>query len=404
MSVPELRFKQDDGQEFSDWSKTILGKIATFSKGKGISKADIDENGLIPCIRYGELYTEYGETINAIKSKTNLPSSELVFSEVNDVIIPASGETQIDIATSSCVQVSDVALGGDLNIIKADANGTFLSYYLNSQKKLDIAKLAQGNSVVHLYASQLKLLDLKLPSKSEQTKIANFLTAVDEKITQLTQKCKLIAQYKKGVMQQIFSQALRFKDDDGQDFPEWQEYLLRDALIKNSTKNKKREFSLVQSVSNKHGFINQDELFEDRVIASKDLSNYYVIKKGAFAYNPSRIDVGSLAYKSDYLTSVVSPLYVSFYAKPHLIIDSFLFNWFESEKFVSQMNSSFEGSVRNTLSYESLSKISLVLPCIKEQTKIANFLTTIDGKLTHTHAQLTAAKHYKQGLLQQMFV
>ena len=205
-------------------------------------------------------------------------------------------------------------------------------------------------------------------------------------------------------MKQIFSQELRFKDDDGGDFPDWGEYLLKDALIKNSSKNKNSLFNLVQSVSNKHGFINQDELFEDRVIASKDLSNYYIIKKGAFAYNPSRIDVGSLAYKSDDLTSVVSPLYVSFYSKPNLINDLYLFNWFDTEQFKNQMNSSFEGSVRNTLSYDSLSKISVALPSLKEQTKIANFLTAVDDKITATQAQLKAVKQYKQGLLQQMFV
>lgn len=187
MSVPALRFKDDAGRDFPDWEVKLLGKIATFSKGKGISKGDIDENGVTLCIRYGELYTEYGETIRDVKSKTNVDVKTLVLSEANDVIIPASGETQIDIATASCVQVSGVALGGDLNIIKSQENGVFLTYYLNSQKKLDIAKLAQGNSVVHLYSSQLKSLNLKLPAKSEQTKIANFLTAVDEKITQLNQ-------------------------------------------------------------------------------------------------------------------------------------------------------------------------------------------------------------------------
>ncbi len=84
----------------------------------------------------------------------------------------------------------------------------------------------------------------------------------------------------------------------------------------------------MQSVSNKHGFINQDEYFENRRVASKDTSNYYVIKKGFFAYNPSRIDVGSLAYKFDDEISIISPLYVSFQANKEKIIDEFLLNWF----------------------------------------------------------------------------
>lgn len=292
-------------------------------------------------------------------------------------------------------------------LIKPNRQVVYPQFLAQYQRKISASlfnQLTSGGAQPFLSLNQIGKIKITLPSLIEQTKIANFLRVVDERITLLTQKSELLAQYKKGVMQQIFSQELRFKDDDGQDFPEWEECLLNDALIKNSSKNKCGEFTLVQSISNKHGFINQDELFEDRVIASKDLSNYYVIKKGAFAYNPSRIDVGSLAYKSDDLISVVSPLYVSFYAKPHLVSDTFLLNWFESGSFKNQMSSSFEGSVRNTLSYDSLSKITINLPCVKEQIKIANFLTTIDDKLTHTQNQLAAAKQYKQGLLQQMFV
>ena len=201
--APKLRFP-----EFSDnWEVKKLGEIAKFSKGKGISKADIDENGTLECIRYGELYTQYGETIKEIVSKTNIDKEDLVLSEANDVIIPASGETQLDIATASCVLKEGVALGGDLNIIKTELNGVFLSYYLNSNKKIEIANLAQGSSVVHLYANQLAALSLSIPSKEEQTKIAAFLSAIDEKISIKQKELEELKIYKKGVMQAIFANA-----------------------------------------------------------------------------------------------------------------------------------------------------------------------------------------------------
>jgi type I restriction enzyme S subunit len=200
----ELRFKDDDGRDFPDWRSVTLGEIAKFSKGKGISKADVTVDGHTPCIRYGELYTLYGETIREIESKTDIDPADLVLSEVNDVIIPASGETQIDIATASCVMEAGVALGGDLNIIKSSENGIFLAYYLNSQMKLDIAKLAQGNSVVHLYSSQLKQLELLIPEVEEQSKIANFLSAIDEKITATQSQLDAVKQYKQGLLQQMF--------------------------------------------------------------------------------------------------------------------------------------------------------------------------------------------------------
>jgi len=200
----ELRFKRDDGGVFEDWEEKKLGDIAIFSKGKGISKSDIIENGKIECIRYGELYTHYNETISDIKSSTNLDIENLILSQYNDVIIPASGETQIDIATASCVLKDNIALSGDLNIIRTNENGVFLSYYLNSFKRFDIARLAQGVSVVHLYTSQLKQLKLNLPQMEEQQKISNFLTSIDQKITQTTQQIEAMKSFKKGLLQQMF--------------------------------------------------------------------------------------------------------------------------------------------------------------------------------------------------------
>ncbi|RZG89848.1 restriction endonuclease subunit S [Acinetobacter pittii] len=200
----QIRFKADDGSDFEEWEKTILGKIGIFLKGKGISKADIVQNGAIPCIRYGELYTQYGEVISNVISATNLEVNSLVLSKANDVLIPASGETQIDIATASCVLQSEVALSGDLNIFRTEENGVFLSYLIRSHLKMQIAQLAQGNSVVHLYSSQLKGVQLNLPCLEEQTKIANFLSAIDQKIEVVVQQIEQVKHWKKGLLQQMF--------------------------------------------------------------------------------------------------------------------------------------------------------------------------------------------------------
>ncbi|MFN5772959.1 MAG: hypothetical protein ACK447_07715, partial [Flavobacterium sp.] len=120
-NIPSLRFPDFN----PEWKTKKLGEIAKFSKGKGISKNDISIDGVNECIRYGELYTRYGEVISEVYSRTNVDIDKSVISEANDVIIPASGETQIDIATASCVTKSGVILGGDLNIIKTDNNGVF---------------------------------------------------------------------------------------------------------------------------------------------------------------------------------------------------------------------------------------------------------------------------------------
>ena len=201
-TVPRLRFKEFE--EDGDWEEKMLGEVATFLKGKGISKADIVENGNLPCIRYGELYTHYKETISTIKSYTNLNADDLVFSEKNDVIIPASGETQQDIATASCVLESGIALGGDLNIIRTKINGVFLSYCLNNTKKNEIAQLAQGIAVVHLYSNQLKTLNINIPNKTEQQKIAACLSSLDDLITAQAEQIAALKEHKKGMMQGLF--------------------------------------------------------------------------------------------------------------------------------------------------------------------------------------------------------
>lgn len=198
--VPRVRFGEFEGE----WEEKALGEVASFLKGKGISKSDIIPNGTLPCIRYGELYTHYGETINQVISYTNLPKDELVLSKSNDVIIPASGETKEDIATASCVTKNGIALGGDLNIIRTKINGVFLSYYLNNVKKNDIAKLAQGISVVHLYPGQLQKLKINVPTPAEQQKIAAVLTSLDDLLAAQGERLEGLKMQKRGLMQGMF--------------------------------------------------------------------------------------------------------------------------------------------------------------------------------------------------------
>ena len=128
-----------------------MSSIVTILKGRGVSKADVSSDGVLPCIRYGELYTRYGNLIDEVLSRTNVPAAELFLSHVGDVIIPSSGETKEDIATAACVLRPGVALGGDLSILRGKADGRWLSYYVNGRLKWVLAKVAQGDSVVHLY-------------------------------------------------------------------------------------------------------------------------------------------------------------------------------------------------------------------------------------------------------------
>lgn len=162
----------------------------------------------------------------------------------------------------------------------------------------------------------------------------------------------------------------------------WEQREFKDVLIKNSKKNKDLAIDNVESVSNRTGFTKQTEQFDDYSVASADLSNYYVIQEKQFAYNPSRINVGSIAYKSKgEQTSVVSPLYVSFSANDNLD-DKFLWYWFKTIAFEQQRQTLSEGGVRDTLSFNQLSEMKLMIPNLEEQSQIGSLFRTLDNLIT----------------------
>ena len=375
---PKLRFKEFD----DDWSPYVLKDFVSFRKGKGISKADISENGINECIRYGELYTTYGQVIDHIHSKTNVSKSECILSKAGDVIIPASGETQIDIATASCVLHDDIILSGDLNILSHEENGSWLAYYLSSAKKLEIAQLAQGNSVVHLYSSQLKDLKINKPSKEEQTKIASFLSAVDEKISQLTKKHELLSQYKQGMMQKLFSQQIRFKADDGSEFGEWDQLKFKDVIkIKYGKDHKKLDDGDIP------------------VLGTGGVMRYV----DSYLYEGESILIGRKGTidKPRFISGKFWTVDTLFYTEiGEKILPKFAF---QQLLLVNWLNLN-EATGVPSLNTTSIGNIELKVPCLAEQTKIANVLSAIDQKIEVVSKQIEQAKQWKKGLLQQMFI
>ncbi|MGJ1198700.1 restriction endonuclease subunit S [Sphingobacterium spiritivorum] len=400
-NVPNLRFP-----EFTEeWETKKLGEIATFSKGKGISKSDIEENGIIECIRYGELYTHYREVINEIKSKTNVNTSTLVLSEMNDVIIPASGETTIDIATASCVMKSGIALGGDLNIIKTKNNGIFLSYYLNSKKKMEIANLAQGISVVHLYSSQLASLSLSLPKLNEQNRISSFLALIDERIQTQNKIIEELKLLKITISKKLFLRQLRFKNGNNENYIDWNTKKLGEVTTLINKRNKNNEKLPVYSINNKLGFVPQSEQFEgvDSEDRGYDIKLYKIIDKNTFAYNPARINVGSIGYSENLENIIISSLYVCF-KTDNTVNDNFLYQYLKTDFFNREVLKNVEGGVRDYLFYDNFARIKFDLPCIEEQKKIADYLSSIDSKIDIESQLLHKFEEQKRYLLANLFI
>lgn len=201
----ELRFKDDNGNEFPNWQKNKLGKSVKFLKGKGLPKSEIVCDGQYKCIHYGELFTKYNELIDNIISRTN-DNDKTILSKVNDVLMPTSDVTPNGLATASCIKESDVILGGDVLIIRQDIKkieGVYLAYYIKHFRN-DVMKLVSGSTVYHLYGSDMKNLQVLIPCLDEQIKIANFLTDIDLKIKVLNTKIESNQTFKKALLQKMF--------------------------------------------------------------------------------------------------------------------------------------------------------------------------------------------------------
>ena len=387
--------------EFTEeWETKKLGEIATFSKGKGISKSDIEENGITECIRYGELYTHYKEVINEIKSKTNVNTSTLVLSEKNDVIIPASGETTIDIATASCVLKSGIALGGDLNIIKTKNNGVFLSYYLNSKKKIEIANLAQGISVVHLYSSQLATLTLSLPTIQEQKRISTFLAKISERIDCSIKIIENLKTQMLGLQEKIFRQKVKLKDSNGKSFPLWS--FKKGGELFESISNKNHYSDLpILAITQDKGAIPRDLIDYQITVTERSVESYKIVEIGNFIIS-LRSFQGGIEH-SDY-KGICSPAYIILKNKIEIATNFYKY-YFKTPDYIKLLNKKLEG-IRDgkMISYSYFAEIELPFPSIEEQKRIASFLTKIDQKIQTEKAILEQLEMQKKHLLRQMFV
>jgi len=200
-TVPEVRFPGFSGE----WEQRKLGILVSFSKGAGYSKGDLKEDGT-PIILYGRLYTRYETVISEVDTFVDEKKGS-VYSNGGEVIVPASGETAEDISIASVVAKPGILLGGDLNIItpSKDLDSAFLAISIsNGKPHADMAKLAQGKSVVHLHNSDLSKIVLPYPSLDEQCRISKFFSNLDSLITLHQRKLEAMKEYKKGLLQQMF--------------------------------------------------------------------------------------------------------------------------------------------------------------------------------------------------------
>lgn len=397
--VPAVRFKGFTG----DWEQRKLGELATFNKGAGYSKSDLKASGT-QIILYGRLYTKYETVIKQVDTFVDSrPGS--VYSEGGEVIVPASGETAEDIAIASVVEKPGILLGGDLNIIHPIRNldSTFLAISIsNGEPHKEMAKRAQGKSVVHLHNDDLSQIKFRYPSIEEQSKISKFFSNLDNLITLHQRKSDQLKKLKAYFLQNLFPAKgekvpkIRFKGFTG----EWEEHKIGNYFDERKESMPNGE---LLSVTINEGVKRFSEL-ERHDSSNQDKSKYKKVCIGDIAYNSMRMWQGASGV-SNY-EGIVSPAYTIL--KPKYGINSKFVSYLFKKKdilYIFQVNSQGITSDNWNLKFPILSKIIIRVPAsIEEQNKIAEQMGKMDDIITLHQRKLEALQTLKKFLLQNLFV
>ena len=373
LNVPNLRFPEFQGE----WEEERLADIADLYKGTGISKDQLSDDGE-PCILYGELYTKYkSETIGEVISKTNIDNTKLVRSKANDVIIPCSGETAEDIATARCVLNGNILLGGDLNIIRLHGyDGAFMSYQLNGRRKYDIAKVAQGVSVVHLYGEHLKGVKTINPCLEEQKEIAKLLSLLDERIATQNKIIDKLQSLIKGLRVRLIQ-------------------------IENGNIVHLGEIARIYQPQT----ISSTELTEDGFLVYG--ANGIIGKYKEYNHKTEQICItcrgntcGMVNYTKPMSWITGNAMVINTDEHQNKVCKRYLYHYLS----VYNFNSIISGSGQPQIVRTPLEQLKVPLPTFLEQKQKATFLDKIQGKIEISNKTLNLYLQQKQYLLRQMFI
>ena len=402
-NIPSLRFPEFDGE----WKKTKFDQILEITRLAGYEYSTYwqeDENKEIIALR-GYNIGKGKLELNNLGYISKELSLKLIRSKLykGDIVYPCVGTIG-----NAVVIEEDDKYHIQQNIAKItpkeNTSPYFITQFLMSDLGLnEVYKFNATSSQPNVLVGSLRNFEITLPpSFPEQTKIASFLTAVDDKLTALKQKKNLLEQYKKGVMQKIFSQELRFRDDNGNDYPDWEEKKLGDIVKEYNVKSIVNDQYVVLS-SSMGGIKLQSDYFT-KDVSSKDNTGYKIVPKGYFTYR-SMSDTGSFTFNIQNIVDIgiVSPAYPVFKTIDSIVSEYLSFYLNNSNKIINDLLGLKEGGTRYALSFSKFSRLEVILPSFQEQTKIGNFLSAIDDKINHCGVQIEKIEVWKKGLLQQLF-
>jgi type I restriction enzyme S subunit len=397
--LPQLRFP-----EFKEeWEEKKLGTVFSIFNGYAFPSKASEIEGVI-WVKIADV----GIQEMKYKNLSFLPSSYLA---THKKFVLKKGDYVVALTRPilngklKIAQINDFFDGALLNqrvgkIYSKNSHAFVFSLLQRDELIKSIENSIAGSDPPNLSPNEINPILVHIPHLPEQTKIASFLTAVDAKLTALKQKKTLLEQYKKGVMQQIFSQELRFKDDNGNDYADWEEK--NGNFIFESISDKKHNSDLpILAITQEFGAIPRDLIDYKVSVTDKSVDSYKVVQVGDFIIS-LRSFQGGIEYSN--FKGICSPAYIIL--RPHVQINDLFFKtYFKTESYIFELQKNLEG-IRDgkMISFKYFSEIKLPLPSIPEQTKIANFLVAIDEKINHCQAQIEKATIWKKGLLQQLFV
>jgi len=419
--VPSLRFP-----EFSEeWESATYGDLYYFIPTNSLSRDNLNyEEGSVKNIHYGDIHTKFLTLFDIKKERVPFINLDVNLKKIKtesycregDLVIADASEDYSDIGkTIEIKSLGNEKVLAGLHTFLARPKGEnmyvgFMSALLKSWSvRKQVMTIAQGTKVLGISTGRLSKINLSYPSLPEQTKIADFLSAIDARLHALEQKKSLLEAYKKGCMQRLFSQEIRFKDEDGKDFPEWEEKRLGEVFDRVKTKNSENNQNVL-TISAQQGLVTQTKFFNSSV-AAKDITGYYLIEKGDFAYNRSYskgYPMGAIKRLKKHEKGTLSTLYICFRVR-EAANPEFFEQYFESGKLNSELSKIAQEGARNhgllNMSViEFFKDVKIFKPSLPEQEKIANFLSAQDKKIALLAEQIAHTKAYKKGLLQQMFV
>ena len=392
-----------------EWEVKPFKNLGTFLRTNTLSREHMNNvEGLALNIHYGDVLVRYGEILDC--SKTAIPWVNNSCRETRlgdrlqngDIVISDTAEDYtVGKSTEVCNVGNNCVLSGLHTMAFRPPKETFalryLGYYFNSPAyRAQLYSLIQGIKVCSISKSAISNTYIPVPPMEEQRKIAEILGVWDEAIEKQSRLIERLDVRKRALMQRLLTGRIRlpgFTDDV-------QYRKLKPFITEKSERNTNQTYANVLSVTNNRGFVNQAEQF-DREVASDNTANYKLVRKGQFAYNPSRVNVGSLDLLQTYDLGVLSPMYIVFETKPTM--DSkFLYYQLKSSWFVGHIPMYVQGSVRDSLSFDGLENMRFWIPSLPEQKAIAEVLTTADKEIATHRKKLDALRLQKRSLMQQL--